>query len=67
MVGSFGIFGPDDDSWLLPWVRVNVELCQVHNWEELREQMRELPWVGFLHEKPAQAIFDAANLMHVGL
>jgi hypothetical protein len=62
IVGSLSIFTEADDHWLIPWVRANIELCGAHDWSELRGQLKAFPWIDFLHDKPGQAIFDAAVL-----
>jgi hypothetical protein len=62
MIGSLPVFTPANDPWLLPWMRVNIDLCEAHTWSELRGQLKEFPWIDILHDKPGQAIFDAAML-----
>lgn len=66
IIGSLAIFTPTDDVWLLPWARVNIELCQAHDWSELRGQLKVLPWIDFLHDEPGQAIFNAAVSSQTG-
>ncbi|KAH8653872.1 hypothetical protein BX600DRAFT_471789 [Xylariales sp. PMI_506] len=61
MVGSLSIFTIDDDPWLLDWLHVSIELCKANTWVELREQLKEFPWIDMLHDKPAQLVFDAAK------
>jgi hypothetical protein len=60
MVGAMSLFTPADDAWLIPWVRVNIELCGARNWSELRAQLKGFPWIDILHDKLGQAIFDSA-------
>jgi hypothetical protein len=60
MVGSLSVFTPADDAWLMPWMRVNIELCKAHSWGELRRQLQAFPWIDALHDTPAQSIFNAA-------
>ena len=62
MVGSLSFFTPADDAWLIPWIRVNVELCGAHDWIGLRSQLKEFPWIDILHDNPGQAIFDSTML-----
>ena len=63
MIGYLSIFTTADDAWLMPLVRVNIELCEAHNWSELRGQLKAFPWIDILHNKPGRAIFDAAVLL----
>lgn len=60
MTWSLSIFTPADDVCLMPWVRVNIDLCEACNWAELRGQLKSFPWIDILHDKPGQAMFDAA-------
>lgn len=62
VVGSLSIFTTADDIWLMPLIRVNIDLCKSLNWDELRAELRTFPWIDILHNKPGQAIFDAAML-----
>jgi hypothetical protein len=61
VVGSLSIFTTADDVWLIPWIRVNTDLCKSPDWGALRAQLKTFPWVDILHDKPGQAICDAAN------
>lgn len=60
IVGSLSTFTPADSIWLMPWVRVNIELCEAHTWSELRPQLKTFPWIDILHDKPGRAIYEAA-------
>ncbi|CAM1509475.1 Fc.00g032140.m01.CDS01 [Cosmosporella sp. VM-42] len=66
MIGYISIFTPADDPWLMPWVRVNIELCEAHSWSDLRGQLEAFPWIDILHDKPGRAAFDAAILSQLG-
>lgn len=57
-IGSFATFTSADDTWLVPWLRVNLDICEVHSWIELREQMKALPWIDTLHDKPTRAMYE---------
>ncbi|KAI1625849.1 hypothetical protein EDD37DRAFT_648306 [Exophiala viscosa] len=65
MIGSIAIFTTADDAWLMPWLRGNIELCEAHSWSEVREKLKECPWINFLHDEPGQARYDLAVSSHV--
>jgi len=65
MVGSIAIFTKADDTWLLPWLQGNIDLCKAHSWSEMREQLKAYPWIDLLHDQLGQEIFDAAISSHV--
>lgn len=60
MVGALSIFTSADHSWLVPWVRASIELCEVRTWTELRVQLKVFPWIDILHDVPGKAIYEAA-------
>ncbi|EXJ66962.1 uncharacterized protein A1O5_09608 [Cladophialophora psammophila CBS 110553] len=60
MIGSLSTFNPADAAWLMPWMRVTIELCEAHTWSQLHRQLKAFPWIDVLHDKPARAMFDAA-------
>ena len=62
VIGSLSTFTSADDVWLIPWMRVNITLCETRNWSELRGLLKTCPWIDTLHDQPGQEIFDKAIL-----
>ena len=60
IIGSISTFTSEDDTWLIPWVRVNVELCEVRSWSELRIGLKACPWIDFLHNQLGSCVLDKA-------
>ncbi|OTB07647.1 hypothetical protein M426DRAFT_268086 [Hypoxylon sp. CI-4A] len=59
-VGAVSVFGDaDNDTWLKPWLRVNIELCGVDSWPAMSGVLNSFMWVGLVHDKPGKAIFDS--------
>lgn len=61
MIGSISVFTSDDDPWLLPWIRVNIDLCEVQSWSELRGELKACPWIDFLHDQLGKTMYDTAQ------
>ncbi|KAK4948641.1 hypothetical protein LTR10_012645 [Elasticomyces elasticus] len=62
MTGALSVFHEADGPWLMPWLQGNIELCEVHDWCELRSQLQAFPWIDFLDDNLGRTIFDAAVL-----
>ncbi|KAJ5587588.1 uncharacterized protein N7459_003353 [Penicillium hispanicum] len=60
VIGAISVLSPADDSWLMPWLRVNCDMCGAQGWEELRGRLKGLLWIDILHDRPGQAIFKTA-------
>jgi hypothetical protein len=58
LIGAISIFDPKDDWWLQPLFLSNVEVCGIETWEDMRVAMEEFLWIGLVHEKPGQRIFE---------
>ena len=59
LVGSLSTFTAADDVWLMPWMRINIELCQASHWSELRGMLKTCPWIDALHDAPGRNMFYA--------
>lgn len=60
LIGSLAVFTAADDGWLTPWMRDTIDLCGRHDWDVLRGQLKDFPWIDILHDDSAQARFDVA-------
>ncbi|KAK9420521.1 putative Transcription factor domain-containing protein [Seiridium unicorne] len=67
MIGSVSVFSAVDGVWLLPWMRVNIGLCDTDDWHKLRRELKACPWIDVLHDKPGREIFDSAVLSQVAI
>lgn len=62
MTGAISLFTPADHCWLLPRLRVNIEACGLHNWDELSHQTKDFPWIDILHDMPGRKVFESVFL-----
>ncbi|KAL7941240.1 hypothetical protein V8C42DRAFT_335722 [Trichoderma barbatum] len=61
VMGTISIFSPADDVWLIPWIQVNLKLCEAESWNKLRHQLKQFLWIDILHDHLGKSIFDAAR------
>lgn len=64
MMGAISIFSPADDVWLIPWIQVNLKLCEAESWNKLRHQLKQFLWIDILHDQLGKSIFDAAGSLY---
>ncbi|KAH6989020.1 hypothetical protein BKA56DRAFT_574963 [Ilyonectria sp. MPI-CAGE-AT-0026] len=57
-IGRYTIFTQTDDSWLIPKVKGAVEALALQSWEDARRTLAAFPWVGDLHDKAGQRLWD---------
>ncbi|KAL6411980.1 hypothetical protein AUP68_04360 [Ilyonectria robusta] len=57
-IGRYTIFTQTDDSWLIPKVKGAVEALALQSWEDARRTLATFPWVGDLHDKAGQSLWD---------
>ncbi|OTB11599.1 hypothetical protein K445DRAFT_321979 [Daldinia sp. EC12] len=59
-VGAVSLFSAaDNEAWLKPWLRVNLELCGVDSWPAMRAVLDSFMWVGVVQDAPGKALFDS--------
>ncbi|KAI1142847.1 hypothetical protein F5Y05DRAFT_408296 [Hypoxylon sp. FL0543] len=59
-VGFVSVFDSvDDEAWLKPWLRVNLELSGVRSWLAMRDVLDSFMWVGLVHDAPGKALFNS--------
>lgn len=62
MVGAVSVFTEDDDTWLKPWLCVNIDLCEANgSWATMRDVLNSFMWVEMLHDGPGKVIFDSTS------
>ncbi|KAK6524280.1 hypothetical protein TWF694_005934 [Orbilia ellipsospora] len=59
MVGAISIFERDDDVWLKPWLKVNIDLCGVESWGEMRGKLKELMWVELVQDEAGEEAYNS--------
>jgi hypothetical protein len=59
MVGGISIFSASDDAWLKGVLKVQVTLCHIRSWNEVREILKPFIWISPLHDTLGKAIFDS--------
>lgn len=63
MVGAMSMsHEPDGLAWLRPWLRMNIELCNVFTWDDMRDVLSSFLWIGLVYDKPGKVIFDSILL-----
>ncbi|KAI8965291.1 hypothetical protein F5Y11DRAFT_344733 [Daldinia sp. FL1419] len=61
MVGAVSAFdGPDSETWLKPWLRVNLELCDIDSWSTMRAVLDSFMWIGLVQDTLTRSIFESA-------
>ncbi|KAK0701121.1 hypothetical protein B0H67DRAFT_595870 [Lasiosphaeris hirsuta] len=59
MVGAASVFGEADDGWLRPMLLLNIRLCDVCSWSEMRDMLDSLMWIGMLYDKAGKRLYDS--------
>lgn len=62
MAGVVSIFDAADDEWITPLLLVNIDLCKMESWGQIRQLLKSFLWVDLLHDKPSGRI--AYKLLH---
>ncbi|KAI1170972.1 hypothetical protein F4777DRAFT_88156 [Nemania sp. FL0916] len=57
LIGALNVFPEEDNTWLYPCLKANLEVCGIGSWDDLHETLRTWPWVDVLHEDRGRAIF----------
>lgn len=59
-VGAVSLFGGvDNEAWLKPWLRVNLELCGIDSWPAMCAVLDSFMWVGVVQDASGKAVFDS--------
>ncbi|KAH8660282.1 hypothetical protein BX600DRAFT_467503 [Xylariales sp. PMI_506] len=59
MIGAISTFTDDDDSWIKPWLGVNIRICKLSSWPMARKLLRGFLWIGMLHDQPGERLFHS--------
>jgi hypothetical protein len=52
---------PEGIAWLIPWLQIEIEQCEVATWDDMRDLLRSILWVSLIYDKPAKDIFDVIS------
>jgi hypothetical protein len=58
LIGAISLFDAKDDWWLQPLFHSNLKVCGIKVWEDMRVLMEDFLWIGLVHDKPGQRIFE---------
>ncbi|KAI0894868.1 hypothetical protein F4806DRAFT_497573 [Annulohypoxylon nitens] len=59
-IGHISVFDSSDaDTWLKPWLRVNLDLCGVRSWSAMRDVLSSFMWVGIVQDVPGESLFNS--------
>ncbi|KAI1097272.1 hypothetical protein F4804DRAFT_183348 [Jackrogersella minutella] len=59
-VGYISILDSSDgDAWLKPWLRVNLELCEMRSWPAMHHVLNSFMWAKPVHDSPGEALFNS--------
>ncbi|KAI1210036.1 uncharacterized protein F4807DRAFT_460323 [Annulohypoxylon truncatum] len=59
-IGHVSVFdSTDSDTWLKPWLRVNLDLCGIRTWSAMRDVLSSFIWVGIVHDMPGKSLFNS--------
>lgn len=60
MVGAVSVFDVADDVWLQPLLQVNIRLCGIYEWSQMRTFLGSFMWIGLVYDKPGKVVFESA-------
>ncbi|XDG06854.1 hypothetical protein ABKA04_006469 [Annulohypoxylon sp. FPYF3050] len=64
-IGHISVFNSSDaDTWLKPWLRVNLDLCGVRSWSAMRDVLSSFMWVGVVQDVPGKSLFNSTMSMN---
>ncbi|KAH8646329.1 hypothetical protein BX600DRAFT_477523 [Xylariales sp. PMI_506] len=59
IIGAVCIFTEKEDDWLKPWLRMNLNMCEVKNWHGARDILESFIWLDFVHDKPGERLYKS--------
>lgn len=60
MVGAVSVFGCDDEKWLRPRLRANIDsIGGLESWTDMQELLESFMWIGLVLDKPGKEVFDS--------
>lgn len=57
LIGASTVFSEEDNTWLHPWLKANMEVCRVRSWDDARAILHGMPWVDILHGNHGRSAF----------
>lgn len=62
MIGTVSVFEEGDYPWLMPWVQLNADACEVEAWSDMLGVLHGFLWIGLVHDGPAERAFKCVSL-----
>lgn len=59
MIGAVSVFDENDDEWLKPMLRVNIDTCGIKEWSEMQELLKKFLWIALVYDKPGKCVFES--------
>ncbi|KIW06781.1 uncharacterized protein PV09_02465 [Verruconis gallopava] len=58
MIGAISLLDQGHDHWVRPLFLMNMRLCGVQTWQDVRSVMTEFLWISFVHDQPAKSVYE---------
>ncbi|KAJ5606584.1 hypothetical protein N7510_009365 [Penicillium lagena] len=63
MIGALSMYHePDRVAWFRPWLRMDINLCGVFNWSDMRDLLGSFLWVGLVFDALGKELFESVLL-----
>lgn len=56
---------PDAVAWLKPWLQMNMEICNVLVWADLKDALESFMWIGLVYDQPGRDVYNSIPLPSV--
>lgn len=61
VVGAVSVFGCDDEKWLRPRLRANIDsIGGLKSWTDVQDVLKSFMWIGLVLDEPGKEKFDSA-------
>lgn len=58
---GISVIEASEDDWLLPLVQTTCRELGIRTWNKVQEKLRDMLWIGALHDNPGRRLFDAIS------
>ena len=60
MVGAVSVFRCDDEKWLRPQLRANIDsIGGLKSWTDTHDILKSVMWIGLVLDEPGKEVFDS--------
>lgn len=61
VVGAVSVFGCEDEKWLRPRLRANIDsIGGLKSWTDVQDVLKSFMWIGLVLDEPGIEVFDSA-------